>query len=252
MFVGTARPPVLGFTDNHRKRHYSVMPVRDAVLSTHEVSLILGVEARQVRALAERGFITRIARGVFDRESVEHYRRRRGSGRTRTWTEPTAWAAVSMLSGVAPQQIGDTQTYRLRAALRTITEPSELAIRLRDRATVTTWSGHRSVLERVRKELVVPDRARLGLVEDTTRVDGYLAAGGADDLVARHRLRDDPQGVVTLRSTSTDVTFLARLITVSRTLAAVDAATSLDPRERGVGEGVLARRLELFRENVRA
>jgi hypothetical protein len=48
-----------------------------------------------------------------------------------------------------------------------------------------------------------------------------------------------------------DIDFIKYLVTLNRTLAAVDAATSLDPRERGVGEQVLARRLELFRENVR-
>ena len=46
-----------------------------------------------------------------------------------------------------------------------------------------------------------------------------------------------------------DIDFVKYLAAFNRTLAAVDAATSLDPRERGAGEKVLASRLELFREN---
>ena len=54
------------------------------LLTTREVSDLLGVEARQVRNLAEAGSIERVARGVFDRQSVERFRAERGSGRTRT------------------------------------------------------------------------------------------------------------------------------------------------------------------------
>lgn len=227
------------------------MAIRGDFLTTQEVSGLLGVEARQVRGLAEAGSITRVARGIFDRTSVERYRAERGSGRTRTWAEHTAWGAVALLSGAAPLGLGDVQTYRLRTALREITDPTELALRLRDRATVTTWSGHRSVIERVRAELVIPGRRRLGLVEDDTIVDGYIQADRIADLVRRCRLVEDTTGSITLRSTSMDIDFIKSLAALNRTLAAVDAATSLDPRERGVGVQVLLGRLELFRENGR-
>lgn len=227
------------------------MVISSDLLTTQEVSDRLGVEARQVRLLAENGSITRVARGIFDRTSVERYRAERGSGRTRTWAEHTAWGAVAMLSGAAPLGLGDVQTYRLRAALRSITDPTDLVTRLRDRATVTIWSGHRSVIERVREELVVPGRQRLGLVDDDTVVDGYVRADRIADLVRRYRLGEDTTGSITLRYTDMDIDFIKYLAAFNRTLAAVDAATSLDPRERGVGERVLVRRLELFRENVR-
>lgn len=227
------------------------MAHREDLLTTPQVSDLLGVEARQVRVLAEMGSITRVARGIYDRTSVERYRAERGTGRTRTWAERTAWGAIAMLSGAAPLDLGDVQTYRLRATLRDITEPSELAIRLRDRAIVSTWSGHRSVIERVRDALVVPGRRRLGLVESDAIVDGYIPADQVADLVHRHRLRADSTGSITLRSCGMNIDFVKYLARHNRTLAAVDAATSLDPRERGVGEEVLVRRLELFRENVR-
>lgn len=226
------------------------MAIRGDFLTTQEVSDLLGVQARQVRVLAEAGSITRIARGIFDRTSVERYRAVRGSGRTRTWAEHTAWGAIAILSGVAPLGLGDVQRSRLRAALREITDPGELAIRLRDRASITTWSGHRSVIERVRTQLVLPGRQRLGLVEDDTIADGYLSTDRIADLVRRYRLREDTNGPITLRYTDMDIDFIEHLAGLNTTLAAVDAATSLDPRERGVGEQVLLRRLEVFRENV--
>lgn len=225
------------------------MATRGDFLTTQEVSDLLGVEARQVRVLAESGSIARVARGIFDRTSVERYRVERGSGRTRTWAERTAWAAIAMLSNAAPLGLGDVQRYRLRATLREITDPTDLAVRLRDRATVTTWSGHRSVAERLREELVVPGRQPLGLTEDDAIVDGYVDTASIADLVRRFRLVEDTTGSITLRHTGMDIDFVKHLAGFNRTLAAVDAATSLDPRERGVGEKNLASRLELFRDN---
>ncbi|WP_158648120.1 hypothetical protein [Nocardioides houyundeii] len=227
------------------------MAFRGDFLTTQEASDVLGVEARRVRVLAETGAITRVARGIFDRTSVERYRAERGTGRTRTWAEHTAWGAIALLAGTAPVGLGDTQRYRLRATLLEITDPTELAIRLRDRATVTTWSGHRSVSDRVREEIVIPGRQRLGLVEDDAIVDGYIHTDRIADLVRRCRLREDTTGSITLRYTSMNIDFVKHLAASNRTLAAVDAATSLDPRERGVGEHALVQRLELFRENAR-
>jgi hypothetical protein len=204
------------------------MRTRDDLLTVQEVSELLGVEARQVRLIAERGEITRVARGIFDRTSVERYKAERGSGRTRTWAEHTAWGAIALLSGAAPLGLGDTQRYRLRATLIGIADPSELAIRLRDRAVVTTWSGHRSVSDRVREQIVVPGRRRLGLVESEAVVDGYIATKQLDDVVQRYRLRQDPAGPITLRHTSMDVDFVAYLARFNRTLAAADAERRRD------------------------
>lgn len=227
------------------------MNLRADFVTTQEAADLLGVEARQIRGLAETGAITRVARGLFDRTTVERYRVERGSRRTRTWAEHTSWGAIALLSNAAPLGLGDTQRYRLRGTLLAMTEPSELAIRLRDRATVTTWSGHRSARDRVRHELVIPGRKRLGLVEDEAIVDGYVHSDRIADLVHRFRLVEDPAGSITLRRTGMDIDFVGYLAKLNRTLAAADAATSLDPRERGVGEQHLAQRLELFRDNAR-
>jgi hypothetical protein len=221
------------------------------MLTLSEAAAALGVSERRAQQMAENGQITRVARGLFDRASVERHRAERGTGLTRSWAEQTAWGAIAMLSNAAPLGLGDTQTYRLRATLREITDPTDLAIRLRDRATVTTWSGHRSVTDRIRQDLVVPGRKRIGLVENDTLVDGYIHTDDVNALVRRNRLRQDTTGTITLRITGMDIDFVKYLAAFNRTLAAVDAATSLDPRERGVGEQVLVGRLELFRENSR-
>ncbi|MBF4161218.1 hypothetical protein [Nocardioides acrostichi] len=220
------------------------------ILTLSEAALRLGVSERRAQQMAENGQITRVARGLFDRTSVERHRAARGTGLTRTWAEHTAWGAVALLSQVAPLGLGDTQTYRLRATLREITDPSELAVRFRDRATVTTWAGHRSAVPRLRDDLVVPGRSRIGLVEDDTHVDGYIHSERVHEVVRRHRLTQDDSGAITLRVTdSIAVDFFKERPAFMRTLAGIDAATSLDPRERGVGTRILADRLDLFREN---
>lgn len=222
------------------------------MLTLSEAALRLGVSERRAQQLAENGQIIRVARGLFDRASVERHRAERGKGLTRTWAEHTAWGAIAMLSSLSPMGLGDVQRHRLRSTLLQITDPAELAIRLRDRATVTTWSGHRSVTDRIRQELVAPDRKQIGLVEDNTVVDGYIHTDNVHDLVHRHRLSQDTAGSITLRVTnSVAVDLFKHMPAFSRTLAAVDAATSLDPRERGVGEQVLVGRLKMFRESSR-
>lgn len=60
------------------------MTTRGDLLTAQQVSDLLGIQSRQVRVLAEAGSITRVARGIFDRTSVERHRVERGSGRTRT------------------------------------------------------------------------------------------------------------------------------------------------------------------------
>lgn len=232
----------------------SVMVMGRDMLTVSEVADLLGLTHQRVNRLAASGAFTRIARGLFDRTSVERYRAQRGRGRHRSWAEHTAWGAIALLSGAAPTGLGETQVSRLRAALREIVDAADLAARLRNRATVTTWSAHRSALDRIRADaaLAAPGRERLGLVEDGNLVDGYIRAGDLDALVHRYQLVEDPRGAITLRATTVDLDAIRSLSALSSTLAAVDASTSLDPRERGVGELGLSRRLELFRDNVRA
>lgn len=219
-------------------------------MTTNEVSNLLGVEERQVRALATNDAITRIARGIYDRYSVERYRAEGGTNRTRVWAELTAWAAIDLLStGTTGFKLGDTQTSRLRASLRQITDPAELATRLRDRAAVITWAGHRSVVDRIRadhtNDIVAPNRGALGLVDDGTALDVYATLETIEKLAERYKLERNTAGTITLRRVNVDldcVRYVARL----PVLAAVDGVTSLDSRVSSEGRRILASALKNF------
>ena len=63
----------------------------------------------------------------------------------------------------------------------------------------------------------------------------------------RYALRADASGPYLLRATNFDLDVVTHLAETSTVLAAVDAAGSLDSRERGVGQAALTETLERFR-----
>jgi hypothetical protein len=220
----------------------------DGVVRVEEASSLLGVSVRRVEQLAASGELTRAAHGLIDLASVHHYLAdRAGSTSRRAWSEQTAWAAIALLSGVDVGWLGATQKSRLRATLREL-DPVDLARRVRNRATVLRYSGHASVAARLVDDLVTTD-ADLGLVTVADRggADGYVSAREVDRLAARYALRSDAAGAYVLRATTFDLGTVAAIATADRTLLAVDAATSLDPRERSQGQQILTERLESFR-----
>lgn len=224
------------------------MAVGTFFVSTPDAARALGVTVQHVRRLADSGELIRVARGLIDRDSLESYIAERNGGRTRVWAEPTAWAAVAMLSGVPVDWLGSTQTSRLRASLRAITEPADLVTRTRDRARIRTYQGHPSALRRLFDEVITVDMTGLGLVGATRdSVDGYLDVHKMDSTVGFFGLQADPAGNVTLRATGFDLGVVRDLAVHGVVLAALDAATSRDPRERGAGERALAEALDRFR-----
>ncbi|MGL5929319.1 MAG: helix-turn-helix domain-containing protein [Dermatophilaceae bacterium] len=217
-------------------------------MSTGEVASTLGVTVQQVRRLTESGELTRLARGLIDRDSVERYVAERRGSRTRVWAEHTAWGAVGMLSGVVTDWLGPTQASRVRRRLREITDPADLVTLTRDRATARVYTGHPSARGRLRGQLVATDPFDLGLVGlPSDDLDGYLAAGKLESTVRFFGLVADPVGDITIRATTFAINIIDDLATQNTVLAALDAATSRDPRERGVGERILADALERYR-----
>jgi hypothetical protein len=73
-----------------------------------------------------------------------------------------------------------------------------------------------------------------------------LAGGDLDSTVGRRGLREDLGGNVTLRATGFNLGIVSDLASKGDALAALDAAASLDPRERGVGERALDEALERY------
>lgn len=214
--------------------------------TTEQAAGLLGVSQRRVQQLLYEGALVRIARGLVDATSVERHRAVAPGARTRAWAEHTAWGAIALLSGVHPAWLGPAQASRLRTTLLGMTIPAELVARLRERAFVRTYVGHPTAASRLRDELVAT--SGVGLVETATnRVDGYLASDVLDSMVALLGLRADPGGDLVVRTTRFDLRVVADLATHGTVLAAVDAAASLDPRERGVGERAVAEVLARYR-----
>lgn len=237
------------FTDNFANAKLSVMSGIDGVVRVEEAAGLLDVSTRRVEQLAASGELTRAAHGLVDLASVHQYLAdRQGATGTRAWSHQTAWAAVAMLSGVDVDWLGTVQRSRLRGTLREI-DSVDLARRARNRARVQRYRGHNSVARRLRVDLVVVDRATLGLVDvgAQTGVDGYVAAADVERLVKRYALRNDAGGSYVLRVTGFDLATIRRIADAADTLVALDAAASLDPRERSRGHEILTERLEAFR-----
>lgn len=220
---------------------------RDLV-GVEEAAKLLGVTARQVRYLADRGELALVARGIVDRTSLERHMATRQGSRVRAWSQETAWAALALLSGLEVNWLGQVQKSRLRAALRKI-DARELISRARDRARVHHFSGHASTASRLRREVVSVGLAGdLGLVGDAGQFDGYVRLDELNSLIARHGLSEDANGRYCLRATTFDMREIANLAAAGEVLAAIDAAESLDARERAVGIDALQQALESFRD----
>lgn len=200
------------------------MDRRPRSISTREAGELLGVTVQQVRRLAEADAITRIARGLVDRHSVERYLASGRGGRTRVRAEATAWGAVALPSGQPAGWLTSSRISRIRAALRTTHDSRDLAARLRGRANVSTYAGDSTAPIRD------PGATRQpwGPLLVGTRpghLDGYIAADDLPRIAHILEMRPDPQGTITLRSTSFDVPHIRHLSEASPVLAACDAAT---------------------------
>lgn len=212
--------------------------------TTEEVARLIGVGQRRVQQMLDNGDLARVARGLVGATSVDRYLAAHPNSRTRAWAEHTAWAAIALLSGTHVDWLGATQTSRLRATLREITDPADLVARTRDRAVVHTYTGHPSAIRRLIHDMATTDHAGLGLTPNAAeRVDGYIDAATLDSTVSFLGLREDPKGAITVRATNFNFNIVVELAD-EIVLAALDAVTSLDPRERGVGERALAAVLE--------
>lgn len=233
---------------------YSLGPIWDIIrvtagefLTIDESARALGVSTRHARRLADSEAITKVARGLVDRDSVDRYLQSHRQGRTRAWAEHTAWGAVAMLAGRDATWLGATQSSRLRQNLREITHVEDLLTRMRDRARVRSFEAHRAALPRLRERVVSNNWGRLGITAaDGDTIDGYLSDAEVHDVVRSLALRANASGAVTLRTTSFDFDLVRELVDTS-VVAALDAATDTDPRHRGVGRRTLAELLEAHR-----
>lgn len=227
-----------------------------------EAGALLGVSARRVRQMLDDGQLVRAARGLVDATSVDQHRARTADQhRTRVWSEHTAWAAIAMLSEVLPDWVGAPQASRLRTALREV-NAADLVARTRGRAVARTFRGHPAAIRRLAQDLVVTDSAVLGLVAAAEggpagsaagaapdRIRGYYPGAQLDSAVKFFGLVEDAAGNVVVRATGFDIAIVCELAEARvPVLTALDAATSLDPRERGLGMGAVQAALDRYRQ----
>jgi hypothetical protein len=218
-----------------------------SMLGVSEAADRLGVSARQVQHLVASGDLSQVARGFVDAASVDRLLAVRSGGRTRAWSEATAWGAVALLSGIDATWLGESQRSRLRQRLREISVEG-LVARSRDRAVVRRYAGHPSAVSRVRAATVSTHHAarRLGLA-DANAVDAYLSADTLDEVVRTHGLVEDAGGSFALRATTMDMEVVAAVARAGDALAALDLAESLDVRERSAGVRAIEESLAAFR-----
>jgi excisionase family DNA binding protein len=230
--------------------------------TTEEAASILGVTVQHVRRLVDSGDLSRVARGLVDRASLDRYQAASKGHRTRVWAEHTAWGAIALLSGVHPSWLGSAQLSRLRGVLKSEIRVVGLVARTRDRAVVRTYQAHQAAVARLEHELVIVDYERLGLVGEVLysglrqmgplpgdhRVDGYLTADRLNSAAQLLGLKEHANGNVTVRATDFDINIVRALASTEMpVLAALDAATSLDPRAQGVGLRTLDTALQAYR-----
>lgn len=217
-----------------------------------QAARLLGVTTRHVTRLSDQGEILIPFRGVVDRGSIERYLAERVFSRARAWDERTAWAAVALLSGLDVDWLGQVQTSRLRGRLRLLATDvegaHELVGRARERAAIQTYETFDFVTSRVKKEVLIVGRRGLGLAAAREGdLDGYVATDALDGLVKRYGLKADTRGKMLLRVTGFDLATIKRIsVKGNGALAALDAATSMDPREHGVGVRALTKHLKDF------
>lgn len=214
------------------------------VLTLAETADRIGVSQRQVRNLAAGGDIVLVARGVVDADSVSAFLRNRGLVARRVWSEETAWAAIGLLARIDVSWLGALQVSRLRKQVVGI-DAAELTSRVRNRATLHRFDGHRSVVSRIADELVRGSRL-IGHLTAEDGVDGYLDEDRLADVIDRFHLHATSSGSITIRGTQHLDKAQEIADKDADLLTAVDLSTSADTREREAALTVIRTRVDLL------
>lgn len=229
----------------------------EGLMSVREAAHLLGVTEKQVQHLGRRGEVHYVARGLLDGASVRQLHAVRQGSHTRGWSSRTAWAAIALLSGRDAGWLGQGQMSRLRTRLREI-NAARLVAATRNRALVDRFAGHSSATERLSAEsCTINRRALRGLASRSPDVAGdfYLDVRDQGRLVRTYSLRPHARGNIALRALITDdvadddgitLNLVRSLMQDADVLPALDAATSEDPRERGVAFQILDDALSRF------
>ncbi len=221
------------------------------LMTTATAAQRLGISTRQAQRLVSDGVLTRAAGNVVTSESVARALAQRNASAhlTRAWSEPTAWAALAVLTGRddLARSIGTTQLSRLRARLRRASAES-LASSLRDRALVRRLEAHSSAVERAFALVIKAgiDSHASGLTpRQSALADGYLTTEAADAMESALALRP-AVGAANVVLRVADFPHIADVAADGDALAGADLAESVDVRERAEGLRILERALERY------
>ncbi|WP_240630135.1 helix-turn-helix domain-containing protein [Specibacter cremeus] len=217
-------------------------------MTTAEAAERLGVGARAVRRLLSSGRLVKAGAAgrvlLIDTASVERLALT-GTRRGRPWSQPVAWAALSMLSGLDVDWIGSSEKARLKARLRDLTA-DDVAILSRNRSTCRRYQGTPDAVDVLRSHLLPSGAAAMGVDEIAERfglavgdaaVEGYVAEGDATELEAALGLRADTEGNVVIREVTATAAFRGGQVPVAA--IALDLMESPATRERSAGRRVL-------------
>ncbi|MFF5794686.1 helix-turn-helix domain-containing protein [Paeniglutamicibacter sp. NPDC012692] len=214
-------------------------------MTTAEAGEELGVTRSMVRKLLGSGTLLSAGRAgrnlLIDRESVRRYKNR-GSVLGRKWSEKTAWAALSLISGDIPRWIDANSRYRLKTRIRSM-NPEELSAAVSTKDRVERYRIHPSGIGNVQDYLLPTGVAALKssiiasqfhLAAGSDVAEGYVDQEGALQLIDAFSMIPDPQGNVTMHLVNTMEVFGNDGPPTAA--IAVDLMDSLSTRERRAGE----------------
>ena len=207
-------------------------------LTATQLSERLGVTRRRALDLLRSETIAgrQLANGTWlaDGGAVARYEvsALRGSGRT--LDSSTAWGLLWELSGLDVDWLTPSTRARVRRRIRNLDGPSIAAVvGSRTRAHHFTAAN----VQRASAELIRTGRAAAGtlgadLIEDNSRVAGYVRSGSIDDYARNHFMVSEVNGRDVLYENTLPVEFEGDEMPAA--VVAADLALSTDTRERSI------------------
>ena len=215
-----------------------------ADLTATELASRLGVSRRHAIDLLADGTINgrKLSSGAWlaDADSVLRYETsaRRGSGRK--LDTDTAWGLLWELSGLHADWLTPSTLSRVRARLRTW-GTEELARAVSGRTRAHRYRAANAA--KAREELIATGRSaagqlRVGLMDDTRQVSGYVRHGQVGEYARTHFMVAATSGQDVLYDNTLPIAYDGD--TMPTAVIAADLAISTDTRERSGGLRALA------------
>ncbi|WP_105031271.1 helix-turn-helix domain-containing protein [Arthrobacter ruber] len=219
-------------------------------LTVAEVAERLGITRQSIHELIDRGRLDSLGAAgrtiIVDPASVERllaggHVLRRG----RAWAEGSAWAAISLLSGMRASWMSASEVSRLKNRLRH-SSAEDVHFLARDRAVTRRFRASSDAIPILEANLLATGGAAMrdaetaevfGLSGGGGTYEGYAMSGDADQLAAGLGMREDPRGNVTIREVASNRAFDDDRVPVAA--IALDLMDSLATRERSAGMRVL-------------